>query len=80
MVKEDQWVTKDLEAEIAEVDLPRRTRYDWANSHMTCQFSKYRWSSMVKTYAISIDTLSNKATEHVHTLKRCIAIDNVCHG
>jgi len=40
-----------LVAEVAEGDLPRRLGYEWASPAVTRHFSKYRWPSMVKSYA-----------------------------
>jgi len=40
-----------LPFELAESNLPRRLGYEWASSLVTDRFSRYRWSSMVNTYA-----------------------------
>jgi len=44
-------MTGILLSELAESNLPRRRGYEWASALVTDQFSRYRWSSMMNTYA-----------------------------
>jgi len=49
---------EELPAEITESDLPHRTGYEWGSSHVSHQFLKYRWSSMVESYVTNVTMLS----------------------
>jgi len=48
---------EDLPPEIAEFDLSHRIGYEWMNSDVTHQFSKYRWSSIVESYTTKISKM-----------------------
>jgi len=69
-----------LAVEIVEYDLPRRIGYEWAHGFVKCHFSKYRWSSMVESYAAAYHIIAEGVLEGALSLERCSAVDNVCHG
>lgn len=71
--------TSRLVEEVAEDDLPRRTGYEWAISHVTCHFSKYLWSSMVESYAVTCCIFADDVLEGALTVEWCSTVDNVCH-
>jgi len=71
---------KDLAVAIIESDLPHRTMYEWVSPEGTCQFSKYRWSSMVESYVANVSMLADNAIEGELTQEHCITIGNICHG
>jgi len=49
-----------LPSKIAESNLPRRQGYEWASSLVTSRFSRYRWLSMVTTYAAAVPMFTSK--------------------
>jgi len=51
---EQPTATGMLPSEIAESTLPRRQGYEWASSLVINRFSRYRWLSMVSTYAAAV--------------------------
>jgi len=57
--------TSMLPSEIAESNLPRPQGYEWASSLVTGRFFRYRWSSMVSTYAATVPmfTLGKTSSE-----------------
>jgi len=69
-----------LPSEIAKSNLPRRGGYDWAGCQVTHHFSKYRWSSMVETYATRVPMFTTGKTSTEMYAERYMPIDNVCHG
>jgi len=77
---EQPTATGMLPSEIAESNLLRRQGYEWASSLVTSQFSKYRWSSMVTTYAAAVPMFNSGKTSLELFAERCTPIDNVCHG
>jgi len=77
---EQPTATGMLPSKIAESNLPRRQGYEWASSLVTSRFSRYRWSSMVSTYAIAVPMFSSGKTSLDLFAERCTPVDNVCHG
>jgi len=51
---EQPTATGMLPSEIVESNLLRRQGYEWASSLVIGRFSRYRWSSMVSTYAVAV--------------------------
>ena len=47
---------------------------------VTCRFSRYRWSSMVNSYAAAIPMFTTGKTSPELFAERCSPVDNVCHG
>jgi len=69
-----------LPSELAESNLPRRNEYEWASSLVTDRFFRYRWSSMVNTYAVAVPMFTSGKTSTELFAERCTPVDNVCHG
>jgi len=77
-VREDHVDTASwLAAEVTEDNLPYRTRYEWASSHVTRHFSKYRWSSMVESYVTAYRIFTDDIPDGALSIERYSAIDNV---
>jgi len=73
-------MTGMLPSELAKSNLPRRRGYEWASALVTDRFSRYRWSSMVNTYAATVPMFTSGKTSTELFAERCTPIDNVCHG
>jgi len=69
-----------LATEVVEGDLLRQSGYEWASSTVTLHFSKYCWSSMVKSYATAYRIFADSVPDGAISVERCSAIDNICHG
>jgi len=69
-----------LPSELAESNLPWHLGYEWASSLVTDRFSRYRWSSIVNTYAAVVPMFTTGKTSAELFAERCTPVDNVCHG
>jgi len=69
-----------LPSEIAESNLPHCRGYEWASTLVTGHFSRYRWSSMVTTYAAAVPMFTTGKMSIELFAKRYTSIDNMCHG
>jgi len=73
-------MTGMLPSELAESNLPRRRGYEWASALVTGLFSRYRWSSMVNTYAAAVPMFTSGKMSTKLFAERCTPIDNVCYS
>jgi len=69
-----------LLSELAENNMPHGCRYEWASTLVTSRFSRYRWSSMVNTYAATVPMFTTGKTSPELFVECCSPVDNVCHG
>jgi len=69
-----------LPSELAENNMPHRCGYEWASTLVTSRFSRYRWSSMVNTYAAVVPMFTTGKTSPELFAERCSPVHNVCHG
>jgi len=51
-----------LPSELAENNMPHLCGYEWASTLVTTRFSRYRWSSMVNTYAAVVPMFTTGKT------------------
>ena len=50
------------------------------STQVTGHFSRYRWPSMVTTYAATVPMFTTGKTSIELFVERCTSIDSVCHG
>lgn len=74
-----RWRT-NLIVEQAESALLAWLGYDWVDTCVTKYFSKYKWSSMIGSFAASESMLKKDIEVVIISLEQCNVIDNVCYG
>jgi len=60
-----------LPPELAENNMPHRYGYEWVSTLVTSRFSRYRWSSMVNTYAAAVPMFTTGKTSPELFAERC---------